>query len=222
MNRTIKYCFLLLIISLLHSPASTQTTTDNDDLQSWNDISFTVALNKSVDLYFPITFRFDDNIGRFREGRVGGGAVFKSKKGFTFTPFYTFIRARNSAGIFRTENRVTLRGVYKFPIKTFGLSHRSQFEYRFRPAGNLWRYRPSITIEKELPKSIASGLKLFVTEEPFYESATKRFSRNRLSFGLNKVLTKKLSLDIYYLRQDDNFSHPSLIHVIGTSWKIKL
>ena len=224
MSRLSNYFLLIVLCCIASSAAHSQTAivTDDDDVQSWNDISFTVAVNKKVDIYVPVTFRFGKNISRLNEGRIGAGIVLKPNKAFAFTPFYTFIRSRNSAGKFRTESRVSLRFVYKFPVKNFGLSHRSQFEYRFRSTGNLWRYRPSITIEKELPKKFVSGLKVFATEEPFYESASGRFSRNRLSFGLNKVLTKKLSVDIYYLRQGDSFSHPGTIDVIGTSWKVKL
>ena len=227
MNHLIKYFFALAIAGFVFGTlASAQTPTptpvDDDDIQSWTDVSFTVAVSHKIDLYFPTTFRFTRNIGRFNEGRVGAGVVFKPHKSFSITPIYTFIRARNSAGVFRTENRLSLGLVYRFPTKQFRLSHRSQFEYRIRARGNIWRYRPSVTIEKEIPKKIVSGLKVYVTEEPFYDSASDRFSRNRITFGVNKTLSKNLSLDLYYLRQDDNFSHPGLIHVIGTAWKIKL
>lgn len=224
MNRLFRYYLLIVLVGIISfaSHAQTTTVTDDDDVQSWNDVNFTVAVNKKLDLYFPVTFRFTKNISRFNEGRIGAGVALKPNKAAALTPFYTFIRYRNSAGEFRTENRISLRFVYKFPVKNFGLSHRSQYEYRFRSTGNLWRYRPSITFEKELPKKFASGLKVFVTEELFYESASGRFSRNRVSFGLNKTLNKKLSVDIYHLRQDDNFSHPGTINVIGTSLKVKL
>lgn len=224
MNRTVKYIFLLFIFGLFSLPAFAQSSSviDDDDLQSWDDINLTVPLNETFDLYFPVTFRFGKNISRLNEGRIGAGIVLKPSKRFAVTPFYTFIRSRNSAGVFKTENRISLRGVYRFPVKHFGLSHRSQYEYRIRSTGNLWRYRPSLTFEKELPKNLGSGLKFFVTEEPFYESASGRFSRNRLSAGINKVLNKNLSLDIYFLHQGDNFSHPSNINVIGTVWRVKL
>jgi Protein of unknown function (DUF2490) len=118
------------------------------------------------------------------------------------------------------EIRFNLRIGYKFPIKSFGLSHRSWFEYRIRNTGNSWRYRPSLTFEKDIgfiPKA-----KFYVTEEPFYDSSLKKFSRNRFTVGINKTLTKKLSLEVYYMRQNDGFSRPGDLNVIGTSWKIKL
>ena len=200
----------------------TATVSDDDDLQSWNDIQLTVGLNKKVDLYSAVTMRFGKNISHLNDGRFSIGFVYKPTARFSFTPFVTLLRARNSAGVFRPEYRMSLRGIYRFPVKGFGLSHRSLFEYRIRPTGNLYRYRPSITFEKDLPEKLVSGLKLFVTEEPIYDSASGRFSRNRFSVGFNKVLSKKLSVDIYYLRQGDNFSTPGTIDVIGSALKIKL
>ena len=224
MNPFSRYSLLLAISALSYFSAFAQTAavTDNDDVQSWNDVNITVAISKKFDLFVPLTLRVTKDISRLNEARSGGGIVFKPNKAIAITPFYSFIRARNSSGKFRTEHRYHLRFVYKFPTKGFGLSHRSQFEYRVRPGVNTWRYRPSITLERELPKSLGKGLKLFVTEEPFYDSGSGRFSRNRLSVGINKVLTKQLSVDIYYLRQGDNFSRPGTLHVIGTSWKVKL
>lgn len=223
MYSLVKYLWIFALVGFASSAAFAQTgaATDNDDIQLWNDINIIVAVADKVDLIFPITFRFTKIIGRFNEDRIGAGVIFKPHKRFAITPFYNFIKARNSAGDFRTENRLHLRFVYRFPANHFGLSHRSQFEYRIRSSGNTWRYRPSITFEKALPKSLADGLKVFVTEEPFYDSASGRFSRNRFSFGVNKSVSKNLSLDLYYLRQDDNFSGPGVVHVLGTSWKLQ-
>lgn len=224
MNRLLGILAIAVVTLVFSIGAEAQSTTppDNDDLQLWNDTTFTVEINNKIDLYFPLTFRWTKDLTRFNEGRIGAGIILKPTKSIAVTPFYSFIRYRNSAGQFKTEGRYQLRLVYKFPTKGFGLSHRSQVEYRVRPGANTWRYRPSITIEKELPKSFVPGLKIFATEEPFYDSASGRFSRNRFSAGFNKSITKKVSFDIYYLRQGDNFTSPHTVDVIGTGLKVKL
>lgn len=217
--------FIVVVISLACSAvasAQTPTPVDDEDFQSWNDLQITVPLNKRVDLLLQATFRFTQNLSRFNEGRVGAGFAFKLNKAVTFSPIYTYIESRNSAGAFRTEHRYGLRGTYKFPTKSFGLSHRSIYEYRVRSSGNSWRYRPSLTFEKALPARFMSKAKFYITEEPFYISTTGKFSRNRFSIGINKTLNAHLSLDIYYLRQNDGFSHPGDLNVLGTSWKIHL
>jgi len=137
-------------------------------------------------------------------------------------PFYWHINARNAAGQFRVENRLNLAVTYRFPTKSFGLSHRSTFERRLRAPVNTWRYRAMLTLEKDIPKTIIPAAKWFIADEVFYDSATGRFSRNRFSAGVSKTLTKELSLDLYYTRQNDGFSHPGDLNIVWAAWKIKL
>lgn len=209
---------LVLSVGIFCSPALAQ---DDEDIQSWNDLQVTVPVTKDIDFYTAATMRFGKNISRLNDGRYAIGFTWKVNKAWSIMPFYWYISARNTAGRFRMEHRLNLRIGYKFPFKKFGLSHRSWFERRWRASGNTWRYRPSLTFDKDIPKKIIPGAKFYITEEPFYDSATKKISRNRFTVGITKTLTKKLSLDLYYMRQNDGFSHPGDLNVIGTSWKLK-
>lgn len=220
MKLRIPVILAVLICSLVSVKAQTPPLVEQDDVQSWNDIQLTIPIYKKVDFYTSLTMRFGKDITRLNDARYAFGFIYKPDKNWSFQPFYWSIRARDSRGRFRQENRLNLRIGYKFPIKSFGLSHRSWFEYRLRNTGNSWRYRPSITFEKDLPKKLKS--KFYMTEEPFYDSVLKKFSRNRLTVGISRTLTKQLSLDLYYMRQNDGNSRPGDLHVVGTSWKIKL
>jgi hypothetical protein len=213
---------LLLVLLLFAASASAQVITETEDFQSWNEVQLTVPMTKEFDFYTAVTMRFGKNVSRLNDGRFAIGFVWKPTKSFSVQPFYWHIRARNSRSQFRIEHRLNLRATYKFPFKKFGLSHRSWFEYRMRPTGNTWRYRPSLTFEKELPEKFIPKAKFYITEEPFYDSATKKFSRNRFTVGINKTINKNLSVDVYYMRQNDGFSRPGDLNVIGTSWKIKV
>lgn len=213
---------MFLVIGVALASVTLGQTNDDEDLQSWNDVQLTIPVNKKIDVVLQTTFRFGQNITRLSEARIGAGAVFKINKAVSFSPSYTYIEARNTAGVFQYEHRYSVRGTYKFPIKSFGLSHRSIYEYRVRSSGHTWRYRPSLTFEKELPEKFLSKAKFFITEEPFYVSTTRKFSRNRFSLGISKVINKNLTLDVYYLRQNDGFSHPGDLNVLGTSWKFHL
>lgn len=219
-----KIAFGLILIAVCAFFANAQTPVDRDDNQQWNDVQLTIPVAKKVDVFLTGTLRFAKNISRVNEGRAGGGFVIKPYKDFSFSPSYVFIKARNSSGVYRREHRYVFYMRYRFPIKSFGLFHRSQFEYRDRqpPTRDSWRYRPSLTFEKDLPKDFIPKAKFFVTEEVFYESAVGKWSRNRFSIGISKTLNKKLLVDIYYLRQNDGFSIPGDLNIIGTSWKIKL
>jgi hypothetical protein len=210
----------LLFLSFISINGQNSSLVQQDDNQSWNDVQLTVPMSKKVDFVTQITGRFGKNISRLNDGRFQFGFVYKPDKKWSFHPFYWNIKARDSRSRFRIEHRLNFRIGYKFPIKKFGLSHRSWFEYRIRGTGNSWRYRPSLTFEKELPKKFKS--KFYVTEEVFYDSILDKFSRNRFTVGINRTLTKKLSVDVYYMRQNDGNSRPGDLNVIGTTWRIKL
>jgi hypothetical protein len=179
-------------------------------------------MDKYFEFYTAVTARFGKNVTRLNDGRYAVGFGWKPTKALTIMPFYWYIRMRNSSGSLRTEHRLNLRATYRFPIKSFGLSHRSTYEYRLRQPANSWRYRAAMTVEKDLPKSWIPSAKIYATDEIFYDSLLERFSRNRFTVGVNKTLTKNLSLDIYYMRQNDGFSRPGDLNVIGTTWRVKM
>ena len=204
------------------TPSPTPMPDENGDFQQWNDVSITQSLNKRVDLVLPLTLRLGTNLTRLQETRVGIGFGFKVHSRVTLTPGYNFIYSRNSAGNLIRENRLTFAAGIRLPVSKVGVSHRSLFEYRIRTTGKTWRYRTSGTVEKALPESWLKGSKIFVTDEVFYDSRAKRFSRNRLSMGINKSLSKKLSVDVYYVRQDDTTSLISPFHAVGVHWRLRL
>jgi hypothetical protein len=212
---------VLLVISAARAYPQSPGQGD-DDVQSWNDLQLTVPMGKHIDFTTMGTARFGDNVSRAVDGRYMIGFVLKPNKAIAITPFYWYINSRNARGLYKVENQLNLRASYKFPTKGFGLSHRSQYEYRMRSPANSWRYRAQMTIDKQLPEKWIAGLRIFAWDEVFYDSLTKRFSRNRIAAGISKALTKQLSLDVYYMRQNDGTSHPGDLNVILTAWKVRM
>ena len=198
-----------------------QELQDEEDLQLWSDLQVTIPLNKQIDFYGAITGRFGKDVSRLNDLRFAAGINWRVTKSLSIMPFYWNIHMRNALSQFRTEHRWNVRATYRFPIKQFGLIHRSTYEYRDR-AVNSWRYRAGLAIEKELPKDWIKGAKFLVGDEIFYDSLLDRFSRNRFTIGINKTISKALSLDIYYMRQNDGVSRPGDLHVIGTTWRLKI
>ncbi len=219
-----KIFFILALIGFGCLFAAAQTNTDDEDVQSWNDIQLTVPMTMQFDFLLQATGRFGSNISQLSDRRILVGFIYKLTKTFSVTPFYWNVEARNARGRFRTEHQLNLRGTYRFPFacQGFGLSHRSQYEYRVRSPQNSWRYRAMLTVDRKIPEKIIPKAKFFFADEVFYDSIIKKFNRNRFSIGITKTLTKKLSVDIYYMRQNDGYSHPGDLNVIWATWKIHL
>ena len=219
MKRTTIILILLTAIFVGQVLAQLQ---DEEDNQSWNDVQLTLPVNDYFEFNTAFTLRLGKNITRVSDSRLALGFTVKPTKSFSIQPFYWHIRARNAVSQFRTEHRLNLRFVYKLPIKSFGLSHRSWFEYRIRGPLKAWRYRPSLTFEKPIPEKWLAKSKFYMTEEIFYDSLLKRFSRNRFTVGINRILSKQVSVDLFYMRQNDGFTRPGDLNVIGTGWRVKL
>jgi len=218
MKRTATIVIFAMAIFVGHVRAQLQDESDN---QSWNDLQLTLPVNDHFEFNTAVTMRFGKNVTRVNDSRFAFGFTVKPNKSFSIQPFYWYIRARNAVSQFRTEHRFNLRFVYKLPIKSFGLSHRSWFEYRIRGPIKAWRYRPSLTFEKNIPENWIAKSKFYLTEEIFYDSLLKRFSRNRFTVGINRTLSKQVSVDLYYMRQNDGFTRPGDLNVIGTGWRVK-
>lgn len=215
-------CFFA-ITAVISADGQINRRSDSDG-QSWNDVQLTVPMTKQFDFFLQGTGYFGNNATELSDRRIAVGFVYKPAKSFSVTPFYWNINARNSAGKFLTEHQLNLRGNYRFPFvyKGFGLSHRSQYEYRIRQPQNSWRYRAMLTVDKNIPKRFIPKAKFFVADEIFYDSIIKKFNRNRLMIGISKTLTKKVSADIYYMRQNDGYAHPGDLNILGTAVKIHL
>ena len=215
--------FAVMAASVLACHSQLPVLQPQDDFQSWNDVQLTVPMTKMFDFQTRVTMRFGKNATRLNDGRYLIGFVFKPTKSLSITPFYWYINARNSVGQFRVENRLSLAVSYRFQFnKTTALVHRSTFERRLRRPLDTWRYRAALQFEKDIPKEIIPKAKFFIGDEVFYDSGLKRFSRNRFLVGINKTLSKHLSVDIYYMRQNDGFSRPGDLHVVWAAWRIKM
>ena len=216
----------LSIIFFLTFPiaAAAQTAPDRSDTQSWNDIQLTVPLAAKVDLVTKLTLRFGGNLTKFSENRILFGFSFKPKKGLSITPFYWQANTKNPrTGKFSTEHQLDVAAAYRIPVgKKYGITHRSIYEYRMQRSGNSWRYRPLLGIDRTLPAKWLKNTKMFVTAEAFYDSKLRKWSRTRFTSGISHAFTKQLSLDLFYTRQNDGYSRPGDLNVIGTAWKVRL
>lgn len=216
------FAVLVLTFGLSAGAAHPQSPQPESDFQSWNDFQITVPIAEKLDLYAAATARLGKNVSRLNDGRAAVGIGWRANKNLTIMPFYWFIRARNANSQFRNEHRLNLRATVRFPLAKFTGVHRSTYEYRIREPLNSWRYRALAGVERDIPKSVLPNAKWFINDEVFYDSGLGRFSRNRFSVGISKTLTKQLTVDVSYMRQNDGVSRPGDLNTLWAAWRIRL
>ena len=211
---------ILIIFSFAVVLTQAQTTVDEDDVQSWNDVQLTIPINKQFDFIVTGTLRFGDNVQRLVDRRIGAAVNYKVTSWLSLQPIYTNIVTTPPNARKRNENRLSFAATYRFPFKKVTLTDRNLFERRFRQPRNSTRYRNRLQLE--VPLKEFYDTKFFVSDEVFYDWSLERWSRNRFAVGLGKAINKRLTLDVYYMRQNDGTTVPGDLHIIGTTWRVRL
>ncbi|HZE72950.1 MAG TPA: DUF2490 domain-containing protein [Pyrinomonadaceae bacterium] len=197
-------------------------TRSRADTQEWNDVQFYAPVTKTVDFVLYGTLRLGRNVSHSVDERIGAGFSFKFGKYLTLAPFYLHIRTQPFAGTHVYENRLNLAGTLRFPLGHFTVSDRNLFERRLRhPGGDSTRYRNRLQIDHPVKLGDVK-LNVFAADEVFYDWSFNAWVRNRFSAGISKAWNKQLTTDLYYLRQNDGHSRPGDLHVIGTTFRIRL
>jgi hypothetical protein len=203
--------------------AQGQTTAPSQtDNQNWNDVYLFVPVTRTVDFVMQGTLRLGRDISQPVDERVGVGFSFRFGKYVTVIPNYLHIRTQPFANRNLYENRLSIPATVKFPVGKFTLSDRNLIERRLRhPGGDSTRYRNRLQIDHPVGPA-KHKLSLFVSDEVFYDWFFDQWVRNRFAVGVTKVLSKHLTGDLYYLRQNDSHAIPGDLHVIGTALRIRL
>ena len=227
MVRVLKNLHLWPLLSLvflltLATPASSQIAVDQTDTQQWNDVIFSLPITKQIDFNMQGTLRLGRDISHPVDERVGVGATFRIGKHLSLLPFYLRIETQPFEGRKAHEDRLNFAATLRFEKNKFRFSDRNLFERRIRvPQVDATRYRNRFQIEHPVgPDRIK--LSVFASDEVFYDWSVDDWVRNRFASGIIKPLNKNITLELYYLRQNDGRTLPGDLHVIGTTWRIKL
>ena len=212
----------VLLILGISTVVRSQTLPSRQDTQNWNDIYLSVPLSKRVDYVLQGTVRNGRDLSRPVDERLGIGFAFKLGKYLTVTPSYLYIDTQPFEHRRVFENRLSVPATIRFPVSRFFFSDRNLFERRFRRPGiDSTRYRNRLQVEHPIGPAKLK-LSLFVSEEVFYDWSFNAWVRNRAAAGVSKIVNKHLTLELYYLRQNDSHSVPGDLHVIGSTWRFKL
>jgi len=229
----IKLLPLLISLFLCSVPGLTQTASDNNDIQFWNETQVIFPVIKKKDAAGKTTeklsffvngnLRFGQNIRHFADERIGFGFTYRQNKHLTFTPSYIYIAQQPVAHRSLFESRLRCAVGLENRWKKFSVDDRNLIEYRFRNnSADSVRYRNKLRFVYPVKKNDKELFAPFAADEVFYDFRAKAFSRNELSLGLTRRLTPNISADFFYLWQVNKTGSPRKLNVIGVNLKIKI
>jgi hypothetical protein len=202
--------------------ATGQSPVPKSDMQSWNDVQFTIPLNKKTEFVLIGTVRIGDNITQPVDERLGIRFNFALNKYLTLQTLFFHRDAEPPNGRHEREARGTVGANLRMPLGKFTFNSRNWFERRWRePQVDAWRYRNRLQIEHPF-KIGKTKFVWVVNDELFYDWSLHDWVRNRFAVGVNHTFNKHLTLDTYVMRQNDGRSRPGDINIIGTTWRVRL
>jgi uncharacterized protein DUF2490 len=192
------------------------------DTQSWNDVQFTIPLNKKTEFALIGTLRIGDDITKPVDERWGIRFNYALTKYVSLQTSYFHREARPPNGKHEREERGTVGANLRLPLGKFTFNTRNWFERRWRePQVDAWRYRNRLQLEH--PFKLGKTKFVWVlSDEPFYDWSLHDWVRNRFAVGVNHTFNKHFTLDTYFMRQNDGRARPGDLNIIGTTWRIKL
>ena len=210
-----------ILLCTAHATGQTRVV-PKSDTQSWNDVQFTIPLNKKTEFVVIGTLRLGDNLTKPVDERWGIRFNYALTKYVTLQTLYFHREARPPNGRHEREERGTVGANLRVPLGKFTFNTRNWFERRWRePQVDSWRYRNRLQLEHPF-KIGKTKFVWVVSDEVFYDWSVNDWVRNRFAVGVNHTFNKHFTLDTYVMRQNDGRSRPGDLNIIGTTWRIRL
>jgi Protein of unknown function (DUF2490) len=191
-----------------------------DDNQIWTDYQYSFPTGRRIEGIVSGTLRLGRGMEHLVHERAGAAVSIKAGKHWSFSPGYSYIATQPLRGIDTRENRIHFEVGFQAALWNFLLTDRNRIERRMFPRVDYFRYRNRLAIEHPLEAGHLR-LRVFVYDEFFYDGLLEKWSRNRIAVGVTRRMAKFLSMDFFYLRQNDHYSRPGYIHALGLGFKFR-
>jgi Protein of unknown function (DUF2490) len=190
------------------------------DFQSWAELDASHPLNEKTDFLVSAGLRYGDDQGHLIYRRITSGFAFHWHKLVTLEPYYQYSVSDTIFGPQTSEHRVALATTIGTSWKHWEVSDRNLGERRFIEAARDWRYRNRVEFRREVVL-VRQKLTAFAWDEVFYSSTPNRWYRNRFALGAGRKVSDRISIDVYYLRQNDGISRPGDLNALGLTLRTR-
>jgi uncharacterized protein DUF2490 len=212
--------------------ASAQEPTTRKEF--WPEVDVYITVKPKVRLFLTGTISKSVEDGELRnaqgyEGQIGVHVDYIPNKHVILRTGYRFGTSVGSNSEPFKEHRLlteqTLRQLLKGDLL---LSDRNREDFRFVNKDFSFRYRNRVTLEREFHLLKERSITPYISGEIFYDTRYNAWNRNRFAVGvqqsllrgpLRKMLLPKrqVTLDLYYMRQNDSRSDTKHVNAIGAA-----
>jgi hypothetical protein len=223
--------FLLLVLSGTQV-ASAQAPTTHKEF--WPEIDVYITVKPKVRLYLIGTISKSVEDGEIRnaqgyEGQIGVHVDYIPNKHLILRTGYRYgTSVGSNSDPFKEHRLLTEQTLRQLLPGDLLLSDRNREDFRFVNGDFSFRYRNRATLEREFHLFKGRSITPYVSGEIFYDTRYNAWNRNRVAVGvqqsllrgpLRKMLLPKrqVTLDLYYLRQNDSRADTQHVNAIGAA-----
>ena len=221
--------FLLLIGS---QGATAQEPTTRKEF--WPEIDVYITVKPRVRLYLTGTVSKSVEDGELRnaqgyEGQIGVHVDYIPNKHVILRTGYRYgTSVGSNSEPFKEHRLLTEQTLRQLLPGDLLLSDRNREDFRFLNGDFSFRYRNRVTLEREVHLFKGRTITPYVSGEIFYDTRYNTWNRNRFAVGvqqsllrgpLRKMLLPKrqVTVDLYYMRQNDSRSDTQHVNAIGAA-----
>jgi len=222
------YKIFLSIVLLCYSCASAVIA--QNGVQYWNEVELNYNLNSKVMLKFGTEQQWFDDLSYFGMYNFTPGINYSFSEHFNITLNYKYERENSKEFVYdgkeimftTTENRIEFIPVIQFKVQGFGFKIYNRLEYKNISQDIMYQWRPGLKIKKDI--SINSFSFTPYIYDDFFYNLTDGYSRqNRLYAGIEKKITTRLEMALFYMILSKNSSDSwNNINVFGTFFAFQI
>lgn len=180
----------------------------SQDFEARTDLDAAHPFSKNVDFLLSAGLHFSGDRGHLTYRKFSTGFAFRLSKYLGIEPYYEYSLSDSTFGRFSHDNRLAMAATVGAPWKRWYISDRNLGEQHFQQTRRDWRYRNRL--EQRRPITLErKQVSVFVWDEVYYSSAVREWYRNRVAVGAGQRLSRRVSVDIYYMHQHESYSWPS-------------
>lgn len=177
----------------------------SQDFEGRAEINGVHPISKRTEFLLGTEFHYSRDQGHLVYRKIGTGFAFRWYKFLTIEPYYQYSVSDSVSGGFSHENRLALAATVGAPWKRWYISDRNTGERRFLQSGPTWRFHNRVQFRRPIQVE-RKRMSVFVWDEVYYTTALHRWYRNRVAVGTEQRLSRKISVDIFYMRQNDGYT----------------
>ena len=190
------------------------------DFEIRTDFDAAHAVSRNTDFLVTGGLHYSHDQGHIVYRKFSTGFAYHWHNFLTLEPYYQFSQNDEPLRLYQYENRLAFATIVGAPLKHWRVSDRNLAELRFVVHRQEWRYRNRLEFRRPLNIE-RRKLSVFVWDEVSYSTWLGRWYRNRVALGAERKVSRRVSVEAYFLHQNDGYSRPGNLDGVEITLKTR-